>query len=142
MSLVNYKFLIADDHFLLRQILSNTLKEVGATKIDWAIDGQDAITKIKEACDQGVPYDIVCLDWGMPKMNGLDVLKLCRQDNRFDDMAIVMVTAESEETNILNAIEEGATSYITKPFKADLLAKKLDELVLWLEKKRAKTVSA
>src|SRR5580698_3172233 len=93
MNISNYKFLVVDDHFLLRQMVGKALTEYGVNQIDWATDGQDALKKINEAYDRGNPYDIVCLDWGMPKINGLEVLKTCRQDHKFDDMAIVMLTA-------------------------------------------------
>ena len=106
MSLAEYRFLIADDHLLLRQTVSKVLGEMSVKTIDWAMDGQDTIEKIRAAYDAGAPYSIVCLDWNMPKLTGLEVMRLCRQDRRFDNMAIVMVTAESEENNIMRAIEE------------------------------------
>jgi len=142
MDLAKYKFLIADDHSLLRHMMSKALKEVSVTQIDWATDGQDAINKIIAANENNVPYDIICLDWGMPKLTGIDVLKLCRKDKRFDNTAIVMVTAEAEESNILHAIEEGATSYITKPVASEVLIKKLGELANWLENRHVKTALA
>ncbi len=137
MDLKSYKNLVVDDHFLLRQMVSTTLKENGFTAIDWAVDGVNGLQKIKDAHDQGVPYQVVLLDWSMPNMTGYEVLRVCRGDKRFDNTAIVMLSAESEDLNIVSALEAGATAYITKPFKPEILLKKLEDVAVWHKKQGA-----
>lgn len=131
MELAQLRFLVVDDHFLLRQMVSTALKTHGVTAIDFASDGEDALSKTNQAQNDHKPYDILLLDWSMPKLNGYDLLRLLRGDKRHSKTAIVMLTAESEDKNIIKALEAGATAFITKPFQPDSLINKLDDVVKW-----------
>lgn len=133
-SLENCRILIVDDHALLRHMVTNALKPLGMQQPDWALDGDEAIVKIMSARAQGAPYDVVFLDWNMPRMSGIDVLRACRKDTSLDGMAIIMLTAEAEPDNIVRAIEAGATAYITKPFQTELLISKLQDVIAWRDK--------
>jgi len=126
-----YRFLIIDDHAFARRSVSNELKQCGATLIDEAADGVEGLQKIKQQSEAGQPYDIVFLDWAMPNLDGKDVLLACRADHALDQMAIIMLSAESEDENILSLLEAGATAYITKPFKPEMLAHKLEDVLSW-----------
>jgi DNA-binding response OmpR family regulator len=90
--------------------------------------GPAAVTRAHAANE---PYDVVFLDWYMPAMTGFDLLRACRQQQRFDRMAIIMLTAESEAENITRALEAGATAYITKPFDPSVIVTKLNEVMAW-----------
>ena len=70
----------------------------------------------------------------MPEMNGFDMLAQCRSNTKLDDMAIIMLTAESDEANIIRALSAGATAYIIKPFKEEVILKRLENILSWLEK--------
>ena len=70
------------------------------------------------------PYDIVFLDWNMPTISGLEVLSYFHTKPEYADTAFVMLTAESEQQNIMKAIKAGATSYIVKPVSPADLGKK------------------
>ncbi len=135
----NLKVMITDDHFLFRQILINMLHSKKVTQIDTAADGQVARDMINRAQSEHRGYDIVFLDWEMPVMLGIDVLKYFREQPSFDRTAFVMVTAVQTHAQVKEAIRAGATAYITKPIAPAALAKKFDEVMRWVsEKKQAK----
>lgn len=131
MDLSGYKFLIVDDHMLARKAISAELGKFGAQTIDEASNGVEGLKKINQKCEEGSPYDIVFLDWAMPEMDGNEVLKACRANEKLNKMSIIMVSAESEDVNILKALEAGATAYIAKPFQPEMLAHKLDDVLGW-----------
>ena len=134
--LASLKVLIADDHFLIRQFVRNTLQEAKITNTQTAADGNEAIDLVQKAREVGQPYDVVFLDWNMPTISGLEVLSYFRAKPEYADTAFVMLTAESEQQNIMKAIKAGATSYIVKPVSPSDLGKKLFEINEWLKRKR------
>jgi len=134
--LANLKILIADDHFLIRQFVRNTLQESKITNIQTAADGNEAIDLVQKAQDIAQPYNIVFLDWNMPTISGLEVLSYFRAKPEYSSTAFVMLTAESEQQNIMKAIKAGATSYIVKPVSPTDLSKKLFEIYEWIKRKR------
>jgi len=137
MDLAGYKFLIVDDHSLIRRIVISELKNLGAVGADEAADGIEAIQKIRSASQAGTPYQIIFLDWTMPNMNGPEVLAACRADESMDDTAIIMLSSESEEEHVVKALEAGATAYITKPFKPENLVQKLEDVMKWKSRNKA-----
>lgn len=136
-ALSNLKVLVADDHFLVRQFVRNTLNEAKITNVQTASDGNEAIEQVQKARDISQPYDVVFLDWNMPTISGLEVLSFFRSKPEYADTAFVMLTAESEQQNIMKAIKAGATSYIIKPVSPADLSKKLFEINEWLKRKRS-----
>jgi two-component system chemotaxis response regulator CheY len=134
--LAKLKVLIADDHFLIRQFVRNTLQEAKVSNVQTAADGNEAIDLVQKSREAGQPYDIVFLDWNMPTISGLEVLSYFRAKPEYADTAFVMLTAESEQQNIMKAIKAGATSYIVKPVSPADLGKKLFEINEWLKRKR------
>ncbi len=136
--LAQLKVLVADDHFLVRQFVRNTLQDAKVTNIQTAADGNEAIDLIQKAAAVEQPYDIVFLDWNMPTISGLEVLNYFRARPEYAETAFVMLTAESEQQNIMKAIKAGATSYIIKPVSPSDLSKKLFEIHEWIKRKRQK----
>ncbi|MDD3370752.1 MAG: response regulator [Alphaproteobacteria bacterium] len=134
--LASLKVLIADDHFLIRQFVRNTLKESKIENVETAGDGNEAIDLVQKAKSTDQPFDIVFLDWNMPTVSGLDVLTFFRAKPEYSDTAFVMLTAESEQQNLMKAIKAGATSYIVKPVSPAELSKKLYEINEWIKRKR------
>jgi len=130
------KVLIADDHFLIRQFVRNTLQESKIQDVQTAADGNEAIDLVQKAKLANQPFDIVFLDWNMPTISGLEVLSYFRAKPEYASTAFVMLTAESEQQNIMKAIKAGATSYIVKPVSPADLGKKLFEINEWLKRKR------
>ena len=134
MEISDLNFLVVDDHLMIRSILTKFLGEQNAKSVDTAVDGEDGLNKVKHALNLNNPYNAIFLDWNMPKMSGFEMLLECRKDERLKNTAIIMLTAESEEENIIKALSAGATAYIVKPFKEDVVLRRLDNVVNWLNK--------
>jgi len=134
------KILIVDDHFLIRQFVRNTLQDAKIGNVQTAADGNESIDLIQKAFDMQQPYDVVFLDWNMPTLSGLEVLNFFRAKPEYASTAFVMLTAESEQQNIMKAIKAGATSYIIKPVAPTDLSKKLTEIHEWVKRKRQSQV--
>ena len=110
--------LVVDDSRTVRKIARRMLEANGFTVCE-AEDGSLALT----ACREAMP-DCVLLDWNMPVMNGLDMLKALRADG-YDDTKVMMVTTEAENDFIVRALDAGADEYLMKPFDDEALTEKL-----------------
>ena len=91
-----------------------------------ADNGATALTRLQE---DGMA-DVALVDWNMPVMNGFEFLCQVRQNHDYDRMAVVMVTTETEISNIQSAIDRGANEYIMKPFTKEVVIEKLQLLGL------------
>lgn len=115
------KALLVDDSRIIRQIEISVFTKIGGVELTEAVDGLDGLGKLKAN-----KYDIVLLDWMMPKMNGEQVLKAIRTvagPNK--DTPVLMVTAEVERRKILSLATLGISGYVPKPFTAELLEEKI-----------------
>lgn len=126
----DFNFLVVDDFSTMRRIVSALLKEIGYRKINEAEDGEKALHALRTAHAQGMPVDFVITDWNMPLMDGLELLKQIRQDEKLKHLPVLMVTAESKKENIIAAAQAGADGYIVKPFTAATLKEKLDKILI------------
>ncbi len=118
------KVLVADDFKTMRRIIINILKQLGFTNIIEAENGKEAFEKAKSE-----KVDLIISDWNMPVMTGLDFLKAVRSDKELKDTPFLMVTAESEKSNVIEAIKAGVSNYIIKPFTAQTLKEKLSKIL-------------
>ena len=119
---MNVKTLLADDSGTMRKIIIRSLNAVGITDITEAADGQEAITLFGQG-----QFDLVLTDWNMPNKTGLDVIEAIRAAG--SKVPILMVTTEAEKRRVLDAIRAGVTDYLVKPFEADDLRAKLDNVL-------------
>jgi len=117
------KILTVDDMATMRRIIKSILNQLGYHNVDEAENGKDALAKLKQN-----KYDLVLLDWNMPEMDGITLLKEIRNDPQLKDIPVIMVTAEAKKENVLLAIQSGANNYIVKPFTAETLKEKLDKV--------------
>lgn len=115
------KALVVDDSKAIRTILAKTLKELGFEVCE-AADGREALEVIEA---EKATVQLVLLDWNMPEMNGLDLLKRLRQAPEFASLVIVMVTTEAELKHIAEALDAGANEYVMKPFTKDIIVGKI-----------------
>ena len=126
------KILIADDDFSSRKIMKAFLEEYGT--IDMTVDGEETLFAFKTAMKEGRPYDLICLDIMMPKVDGQEVLKQIRKFERekgiFGKKAVkvVMTTALDDPQNVMESFKSDATGYITKPFDEEDFVRTLNEL--------------
>ncbi|VAX18886.1 Chemotaxis regulator - transmits chemoreceptor signals to flagellar motor components CheY [hydrothermal vent metagenome] len=116
----NLRVLVVDDFATMRKIEKNILGQLGIKNVDEADDGTTALPKVQQN-----QYDIILLDWNMPQMSGLELLKAIRADPNTKNVPIVMVTAEALKDNIVAAAQAGVNDYIVKPFTAAVLEEKL-----------------
>ncbi|MEZ0226108.1 MAG: response regulator [Alphaproteobacteria bacterium] len=129
LSIADLKILIIDDMRSNRVVMDRQLKGLGFAKIDQAPGVIEAVEKM-----QTTPYDIIITDWNMPNGTGMDLLKACRQDGNYDNVAIVMATSASESGALAEALKEGATGYIVKPVTDNDLADHMNKILDWVER--------
>ena len=115
------KILVVDDFSTMRRIVRNILQQIGFTNIEEAEDGKVALNRLKSG---GV--DFVISDWNMPNMMGIDLLRHVRADEALKKLPFLMVTAESQKENVIEAVQAGVSNYIVKPFTAETLEQKLE----------------
>jgi two-component system chemotaxis response regulator CheY len=124
------KILAVDDSMLVRRIVASASSVVGAECIG-AADGLLALAELER---DPTGFSLICLDWNMPNMNGLDLLRKIRSTEELQHLPVLMLTTEGSHQAIITAIKAGATSYMTKPFfEKDLQARMLDCLGLGFE---------
>lgn len=121
----NTKFLIVDDFGTMRKIIKKMLTEIGLTNIVEAEDGKVALAKVQEAHQAGEPFGCIISDWNMPVMTGMELLKICKSDEKFKATPFILVTAESEQSQIIEAVKTGVSDYVVKPFNANTFREKL-----------------
>ena len=120
----NIRILIVDDYSTMRRIVKNLLSDLGYSNMTEADDGKAAWAMLQA----GASFDLVVTDWNMPGMTGLDLLKNIRGDARLAAMKVLMVTAEAQRDQIIEAAKSGVNGYIIKPFTAATLKEKLDKI--------------
>lgn len=118
--------LIVDDSRAMRGILKRILLSAGFSAIGEAANGREGL----EWLGKEETPDIVLLDWNMPEMNGLEMLRQLRADERFAALSVMMVTTEIELEHVEQALLAGANEYIMKPFTPEAIAEKLELLGL------------
>jgi two-component system chemotaxis response regulator CheY len=116
------RILIVDDSVTMRQIMRNLLKQLDFTNVEEAGDGSTAIKKLKTDT-----FDFVITDWHMPKVTGLELIKAIRADEKTKNTPILMVTAEADKENVIQAAQVGVNDYVVKPFSAETLQGKIDK---------------
>jgi len=111
--------LIVDDSRFVREFLRGLLRKRGIECAE-AADGQAALDLI-----HGNPaFDLALVDWNMPVMGGLEMVRQLRADG-FTGIKVLMVTTEAENDYIVRALNAGADEYLMKPFDDEALSEKL-----------------
>ena len=119
----NMKILIVDDFSTMRRIIKNLLRDLGFNNTHEADDGNTALPMLKNG-----DYQFVVTDWNMPGMQGIDLLRAIRLDDKLKHLPVLMVTAEAKREQIIEAAQAGVNGYIVKPFTAAPLKEKLDKI--------------
>jgi two-component system chemotaxis response regulator CheY len=119
----NMRVLVVDDFSTMRRIIKNLLRQLGLNNIVEADDGTtawDTLNKDK--------IDFIISDWNMPQMTGIDLLRKVRASDEFADIPFLMVTAEAQQENLIEAVQAKVSNYIVKPFTPDTLKQKIDKI--------------
>ncbi len=119
----NMRILVVDDFSTMRRIVRNILRQLGFNNIVEADDGSTAWEVLNK--DQ---VDFIVSDWNMPNMSGIELLRKVRSSEEFADLPFLMVTAEAQQENIIEAVQAKVSNYIVKPFTAETLAQKIDKI--------------
>ena len=115
--------LVVEDEAALTTMLRYNLEKQGF-RVEEAVDGQEAMTRIAEAAP-----DIVLLDWMLPVMSGIEVCRQIRRRPATRDLPVIMVTARTEDQDAVRGLNTGADDYITKPFNMEALLARMRALL-------------
>ncbi len=119
----NMKILVVDDMLTMRRIVKNIMRQLGFANVEEAENGQDALTKLRAES-----FGFVISDWNMPVMTGIELLRAIRADDSLKAIPVLMVTAEAQKENLIEAIQAGVSNYIVKPFTAEVLQEKMSKI--------------
>lgn len=117
------RIFVVDDFTTMRRIIKNILRQLGFNNIIEADDGSTAWKVLNEDS-----VDFVISDWNMPIMTGIEFLKKVRESEEFGDLPFLMVTAEAQQENIIEAVQSKVSNYIVKPFTPETLGQKIDKI--------------
>ncbi len=115
-----YKILLVEDEERMREVLSDYFKSKGC-QLDCAQNGLEALEYLAD-----IEYDLVLLDIMMPQLDGLAT---CKQIRKTNEVPIIFLTAQADESNFLEGYNLGADDYITKPFLLSVLYAKVISLI-------------
>lgn len=119
------KLLVVDDSSTMRRIIKNTLVRLGHKDVLEAEHGLDAWEVLSKNDD----VKVLITDWNMPEMNGLELVKKVRAEEKYADMPIIMVTTEGGKAEVITALKSGVNNYIVKPFTPAVLKEKLEDVL-------------
>ena len=116
--------LIVDDYKTMLRIIRNLLKQIDFNNVEEALDGSEALSKLRAGS-----FGLVISDWNMAPMTGLQLLQEVRADSRLKTTPFIMITAESKTENVVAAKQAGVSNYIVKPFNAETLRDKIEKVL-------------
>lgn len=118
------KILVVDDLEIQLAVVKRALKKLGYNNILLADDGESAIKALKDDAN----IKLVLCDWFMSKVDGIDVIRFMRSEQRHKETPFIMVTAESDKKNLIDAVKVGANDYLIKPIKPLLLKEIIEKI--------------
>lgn len=116
------RVLVVDDFATMRKIVKNVLKQINLDNVVEAENGKHALTVLNEDS-----VDLIISDWMMPEMTGIEFLKVCKSDEEKKKIPFIMVTAEGQKDNVMEAIKSGVDNYVVKPFTPEKLKEAIDK---------------
>lgn len=137
------RFLVIDDEFIALTKLVTLLSEYG--ECDAATCARQAIDMFTHAVNEGNPYNLISIDIDMPEVNGFQLVNMFFRQEEISHVAPakkIIVSAASDQRNVLIAARKGCDSFLVKPVRREVLAKKLRELSLISEAQEQKILQA
>jgi two-component system chemotaxis response regulator CheY len=122
---LNDRIMIVDDLPNMRADLVKILTDMGFTNMKEMPDGKAAFEELKREAQAGKASALLFVDINMPFMNGIDLLKALRFMDSYKKTPVFIVSTENEKDIIINAILNGATDYIIKPYNPAIVKDKL-----------------
>jgi two-component system chemotaxis response regulator CheY len=117
------RVLVVDDFSTMRRIVKNILRQLGFSNIVEADDGTSAWEVLNRE-----KIDFIVSDWNMPQMTGIELLRRVRASEQHAETPFLMVTAEAQQENIIEAVQAKVSNYIVKPFTAETMKQKIDKI--------------
>lgn len=117
------KVMVVDDSMTMRRIVMVNLKKAGYSDIIEADNGRAAL----DILEGGERPGVILLDWNMPEMSGLDLLKKIKADSNLKSIPVIMVTSEAEKSAVVQAVQAGAMGYVVKPLTPESFKKNVVE---------------
>ena len=118
------QILVVDDSATMRRMVMASLKKLEDVNFNEASNGLEAIERLVLA-----PVNLMILDLNMPDMHGLEVLKFVRSNKAYSHLPIIVLTTRGDETSRNEALQAGASRYLTKPFEPQTFAAQALELL-------------
>jgi len=115
--------LIEDDENLAI-VLNYNLRAIGC-HVDWIASGSDALSRL----DKDPRFDLILLDWMLPGLSGIEILRKLRRSAAMSQVPIIMITADTDPFNRQRAYQTGATDFVTKPFSLSALLSRVQSLL-------------
>jgi two-component system phosphate regulon response regulator PhoB len=134
--MITYKILIVDDEDAIREMIKVALELAGFQCLE-AATAMDAMPLIVDERP-----DLLLLDWMMPEVSGIELLRRVRRYDVTKDIPVILLTAKAEEQNAVQALDSGADDFITKPFKPRELIARIKSLLRRTEAAAAKELIA
>ena len=129
-----YKILIVDDENAIREMIKVALELAGFV----CIEAASAVKAMPLIVDERP--DLILLDWMMPEVSGIELLRRLRRDELTKEIPIILLTAKAEEQNTVQALDSGADDYMTKPFRPQELTARIKSLLRRTEGKASKSL--
>lgn len=114
--------MIVDDSRAQRMLLKRAVTPLGFEVIE-AENGEDALAKLSP----DDPVDVMLVDWNMPVMDGLALVRRVRATRAYADVFVMMVTSESDPKKMARALMVGADDYLVKPVDGEMIRSKLEQ---------------
>jgi len=118
------KVLIVDDQNSVRQMTRMTLEQIGVRHIHEAENGNRAIDTASVQ-----PLDLIISDYNMPEMDGLGLLRAVRSHPAARKVPFILVTGRGDKELVVKAAQAGANNYVVKPFTAEILQQKIEQVI-------------
>jgi two-component system chemotaxis response regulator CheY len=118
------KILVVDDFGTMRRIIKNILRQIGYVNIFEADNGVSALDVLRQE-----KIEFIISDWNMPEMPGIELLKAGRASEEWKDLPFLLVTAEGQKENVLEAVKHKVSNYVVKPFTPETFTEKINQIL-------------
>jgi flagellar motor switch protein FliM len=119
------RVLVVDDSPSMRRVTVERLGELGFEMVEMADNGRKGL----ECLTGRKKYHLVCTDWNMPEMNGIEMIEAIRGNAKIGELPIIMLTSHSTDRDVAQALQAGVSDYLIKPFRPDILGVKIEKVL-------------
>lgn len=123
------RILVVEDDVDTRNLIKVILRKTGFKNLYSAVDGEEALKVMKISYMEDKPIQLILADWSMPRLDGIGFLNKLKESSDFKDIPFLMVTADSDRTHVVEAINAGVSGYLIKPITPDKLNQQIVQVV-------------